>query len=92
MYPSYLRGQGYLLMRKGSEAAAEFRKLTEHPGIVLNWPLGSLVHLGLGRAYALQGDAAKARSAYQRFLDLWRDADPEILLLRQAKAERAKLE
>ncbi|HTT62615.1 MAG TPA: protein kinase [Bryobacteraceae bacterium] len=92
MYPPYLRGQAYLLMRKGSEAMVEFRKLTEHPGIQLNWPLGSLVHLGLGRAYALEGETAKARSAYRKFLELWKDADPEAAVLRQAKAESAKLE
>ncbi len=91
MYPIYVRGQGYLLLRRGSEAAAEFQKFLGHPGIAVNSPLGALAHLGLARAYALQGDNAKARAAYQDFLALWKDADPDIPILLQAKAEYAKL-
>jgi serine/threonine protein kinase/predicted Zn-dependent protease len=91
LYPIYLRGQAYLLARQGKEAAAEFQKIIDHRGIVLNFPLGALAHLGLGRAYAFQGDAAKARAAYQDFLMLWKDADLDVPILQQAKAEYAKL-
>jgi len=92
MYPVYLRGQGYLVARQGKEAAAEFQKMIDHRGIVLNFPLGALARLGLARAYVLQGDTAKARSAYQDFLTLWKDANPDIPILKQAKAEYAKLQ
>jgi tetratricopeptide (TPR) repeat protein len=88
---AYERGQAYLLLHRGNEAAAEFQKLLDHPGIVLNSILGALAHLQLGRAYALQGDTAKARTAYQDFFALWKDADPDIPILKQAKAEYAKL-
>jgi eukaryotic-like serine/threonine-protein kinase len=91
MYPVYLRGQGYLAAHQGKEAAAEFQKIIDHRGIVLNFSLGALAHLGLARAYALQGDNVKARTAYQDFLTLWKDADPDIPILQQAKAEYAKL-
>ncbi len=91
MYPAYLRGQAYLLLRKGTEASAEFQKVIDHRGLVLNYPLGSLARLGLARAYALQGDAAKARSAYNEFLSLWKEADTDLPILRRAKAESAKL-
>ncbi len=91
MYPVYLRGQAYLLARQGKEAAAEFQRILDHRGIVLNFPLGALAHVGLGRAYALQGDTAKARAAYQDLLTLWKDADPDIPILKQAKLEYAKL-
>jgi predicted Zn-dependent protease len=92
LYPTYLRGQAYLLGHQGKEAAAEFRRIIDHRGIVLNFPLGALAHLGLGRAYALQGDTGKARAAYQNFLTLWKDADPDIPILKQAKAEYAKVQ
>jgi serine/threonine protein kinase/tetratricopeptide (TPR) repeat protein len=92
MYPVYLRGQAYLLTHQGKEAAAEFQRMIDHRGIVLNFPLGALAHVGLGRAYSLQGDTAKARAAYQDFLALWKDADPDIPILKQAKAEYAKLQ
>jgi tetratricopeptide (TPR) repeat protein len=91
MYPAYLRGQAYLLARHGKEAAAEFQKMIDHPGIVLNFPLGALAHLGLGRAYALEGDKAKALAAYDEFLNLWKAADADIPILREAKGEYAKL-
>jgi eukaryotic-like serine/threonine-protein kinase len=91
MYPVFLRGQGYLAVRKGKEAAAEFQKILDHRGLVLNFPLGALAHLGLARAYILEGDTAKARTAYNDFLTLWKDADPDIPILQQAKAEYAKL-
>jgi serine/threonine protein kinase/Flp pilus assembly protein TadD len=92
LYPMYLRGQGYLLAHQGKEAAAEFQRMIDYRGIVLNFPLGALAHVGLGRAYALQGDTGKARVAYQDFLTLWKDADPDIPILKQAKAEYAKLQ
>jgi eukaryotic-like serine/threonine-protein kinase len=92
LYPVFVRGEAYLAAHQGSEAAVEFQKILDHPGIVLNSPIGALAHLQIGRAYALQGDAAKARAAYQDFLTLWKDADPDIPILRQAKAEYAKLQ
>jgi serine/threonine protein kinase/tetratricopeptide (TPR) repeat protein len=91
MYPVYIRGEAYLRAGQGSAAAAEFQKFMDHPGIVLNYPLGALAHLGLGRALANMGDKSKARSAYQDFFALWRDADSDIPILRQAKAEYKKL-
>jgi serine/threonine protein kinase/tetratricopeptide (TPR) repeat protein len=91
LYPAYVRGEAYLALHQGSQAAAEFQKFLDHRGIVLNFPLGALAHLGLARAYALQGDTAKAKAAYQDFLTLWKDADPDIPVLIAAKAEYAKL-
>lgn len=91
MFPVFVRGEAYLAARRGSEAAAEFQKILDHRGLVLNQPIGALAHLGLGRAYVLQGDIPKAEVAYQNFLTLWKDADPDIPVLRQAKAEYAKL-
>jgi predicted Zn-dependent protease len=85
------RGQAYLQMRKGGDAAAEFQNIIEHRGVVLNFPTAALARLGLARAYALQGDTIKGRDAYQDFLALWKDADPDIPILKQAKAEYAKL-
>lgn len=90
--PAYLRGEAYLLLRDGAAAAVEFQKFLDHPGLVGNFPWGALARLGLARAYALQGDTARARTAYQDFLTLWKDADPGITLLRQAKAEYARLQ
>jgi eukaryotic-like serine/threonine-protein kinase len=92
LYPVYVRGEAYLAARKGSEAAAEFQKILDHRGVVSNEPIGALAHLQLGRAYALQGDTAKARAAYQDFLTLWKDADTDIPIFKQAKAENAKLQ
>ena len=92
MYPVYLRGQAYLQMRKGPEAAKEFQKIIDHRGIVLNFPTGALARLGLARAYAVQGDIVKARAAYQDFLTRWKVADPDIPILKQAKAEYAKVQ
>jgi len=91
LYPVYLRGQADLLAHNGSAAAVEFQKILDHPGIVLNFVTGALAHLQLARAYAIAGDTAKARTAYQEFLSLWKDADPDNPLLPQAKAEYAKL-
>jgi len=92
LYPVYVRGEAYLAAHQGREAAAEFQKILDHRGIVLNEPIGALAHLQLGRAYAMAGDTAKARSAYQDFLVLWKDADPDIPILKQAKSEYAKLQ
>ena len=91
-YPIYVRAQAYLLLHRGSEAAAEFQKFLAHRGVVGNCPLGALARLGLARAYALQGETAKAKTAYQDFLTLWKDADPDIPILNEAKAEYAKLQ
>jgi tetratricopeptide (TPR) repeat protein/predicted Ser/Thr protein kinase len=91
LYPAYVRGQAYLVIGDASKAAAEFQKFIDHPGIVLNSPLGPLAHLGRARAYARSGDSAKTRDAYRDFLGLWKDADPDIPILKEAKAEYAKL-
>jgi serine/threonine protein kinase/Flp pilus assembly protein TadD len=91
MYPVFVRGEAYLAARQGSKAAAEFQKILDHPGVVLNQPIHALAHLGLGRAYVLQGDTARAKAAYQDFLTLWKDADLDIPVLIQAKAEYMKL-
>ena len=97
----YVRGQAYLAMRQGRAAAAEFQKILDHSGIVSNCWTGALAHLGVARANALQSktsegadaDAARVRalSAYKDFLNLWKDADPDIAILRDAKAEYAEL-
>jgi eukaryotic-like serine/threonine-protein kinase len=92
LYPAYVRGQAYLLVHNGTAAAAEFQKLLDHRGIVLNFVTGSLAHLQIGRAYAMTGDTAKAKVAYQDFLTLWKDADPDIPILKQANAEYARLQ
>ncbi len=91
LYPVYVRGQAYLAAHNGAAAASEFQKIIDHRGIVLNLPLGALSHLQLGRAYGLSGDTAKARTAYQEFLALWKDADLDIPILKEAKAEYEKL-
>ena len=90
--PVYLRGEAYLMLHDGNRAAAEFQKFIDHRGLVANFPWAALARLGLARAYAAQGDTAKARTAYQDFLSLWKDADPDVPILNQAKAEYAKLQ
>jgi eukaryotic-like serine/threonine-protein kinase len=92
MHPAYLRGVAHLALRQGSAAASEFQKIIEHQGLMGSCPLRALAHLGLSRAYVLQGDTAKAKTAYQDFLTLWKDADPDIPIYKQAKAEYAKLQ
>jgi tetratricopeptide (TPR) repeat protein len=92
LYTVYVRGQAYLAVGRGQEAAAEFQKILDHPGIVLADPVGALAHLQLGRAYVVSGDRIKARSAYQDFLAIWKDADPDIPVVKQAKTEYAKLQ
>ncbi|MFI5056548.1 MAG: protein kinase [Candidatus Acidiferrales bacterium] len=92
LYPVYVRGEAYLSAKQGAPAAAEFRKILEQRGVVINEPIGALAHLGLARAYALQGDKAKARAAYNDFFTLWKDADSDIPILLAAKEEFAKLQ
>jgi tetratricopeptide (TPR) repeat protein len=91
LYPIYVRGEAYLAAHQGAEAAVEFQKILDHRGIVVSDPIGALAHLQLGRALALSGDKAKAKAAYQAFLTLWKDADQDIPIFKQAKAENAKL-
>jgi serine/threonine protein kinase/tetratricopeptide (TPR) repeat protein len=92
LVPIYERGRAYLMLHDGSAAVTEFQKVIDHPGIVQAYPVGALAHLGVARAYALQGDTTKSRAAYQDFLTLWKNADPDIPILQQAKAEYAKLQ
>jgi len=91
VYPAYVRGQAYLLRRQGRPAAAEFQKLLDHRGVVLNFVTGALAHLEIGRAYALAGDAARSKAAYREFFALWKGADSDLPVLKQAQAEYARL-
>ena len=91
LYPIYMRGEAYLAEHRGAEAAAEFKKVLDHPGIVVADPIGAMAHLQLGRALAVSGDKAKAKIAYHDFLALWKNADRDIPVLTQAEAEYAKL-
>ena len=91
LYPAYLRGEAYLMANDGKAAAGEFQKMLEHRGIVQNFVTGSLAHLQIGRAYAMAGDTARAKTAYQDFFNLWKDADPDVPILQQAKAEYQEL-
>jgi hypothetical protein len=92
LYPAYVRGQAYLLAHQGAAATAEFQKLLDHRGVVTNFVTGALAHLQIGRAYAMAGNTAKAKAAYQDFFALWKDADPDVPVLNEAKAEYAKLQ
>jgi tetratricopeptide (TPR) repeat protein len=92
LYPAYVRGQAYLRLGQASSATGEFQKILDHRSYLFNFPFSALAHLQLGRAYALAGDKTKARAAYQDFLTLWKDADPDVPILKQAKAEYAKLQ
>jgi serine/threonine protein kinase/tetratricopeptide (TPR) repeat protein len=92
LYPVYIRGEAYLAAHEGPHAAAEFQKIVGSRGVVATEPIGALAHLGLARAYALAGDNAKSRAAYDAFFALWKDADPDIPVLQQAKAEYSKLQ
>ncbi len=91
LYSSYVRGEAYLAIHNGGEAATEFQKILDHRGIVASDPIGALAHLQLGRAFTLSGDKIKAKTAYQDFLTLWKDADDDIPILKQATAEYARL-
>jgi len=92
LLPAYVRGEAYLMLHDGKHAAAEFQKYIDHRAEVRNAPWGALAHLGLARAYAMQGDTTKARAAYQDFLTIWKDADPDLPILIQAKAEYPRLQ
>jgi hypothetical protein len=92
LYPVYVRGEALLAAHQGTEAAAEFQKILDWPGVVVNEPIAALAALGLARSYALTGDAPKSRTAYQDFLALWKDADLDIPILKQAKSDYAKLQ
>ncbi len=91
MYPAYLRGEAYLKLGRGREAAAEFQKILDHRGVVLNFVIGSLARLQLARAVAATGDAAAARKHYQAFLELWKGADADLPVLTAARTEYARL-
>jgi tetratricopeptide (TPR) repeat protein len=90
-YTIYVRGLAYLAARQGPEAAAEFQKIVDGRNIVVSDPIGALAHLQLGRAYVISGEMAKGKNAYRDFLTLWKDADADLPVLKQAKAEYAKL-
>jgi serine/threonine protein kinase/tetratricopeptide (TPR) repeat protein len=92
LYPVYVRAEAYLSAQRGAAAVGEFQKILDHRGLLWNCATGALAHLGLGRAYTLQGDTQKGRTAYQDFFALWKDADPDIPILKEAKAEYAKLQ
>ena len=91
MYPTYVRGLAYRALHKPSEAAAEFQKILDHPGVLLGDPMGALARLQLGRALTQAGDTPKAQVTYQDLLALWKGADPDLELPKQAKAEFAAL-
>ena len=92
LYPIYLRGEAYLMFHNGASAVGEFQKIVDHRGLVANSPFAALARLGLARAYVVDGEKDKARSSYQEFFELWKDADPDITILKEAKAEYAKLQ
>jgi tetratricopeptide (TPR) repeat protein/predicted Ser/Thr protein kinase len=92
IFPNYVRGLAYLQSRRGKEAASEFQKILDHPGVCQTLPQCRLAQLQLGRAQVLSGDAGSARTSYQNFFAAWKDADPDIPILKQAKAEYAKLQ
>jgi eukaryotic-like serine/threonine-protein kinase len=91
LYPIYVRGEAFLAAQQGSQAAAEFQKILDWPGVVVNEPIAALAHLGLARAYAMQGNTPKSQAAYRDFLTLWKDADPDLPVFVAAKAESANL-
>ena len=91
LYPVYIRGTAYLSLKKCKEAAAEFQKYNDQRGIAANSPLAALARLQLGRAYALGGDSEKARSSYQEFFALWKDAEPDVPVLAEAKSEYQRI-
>jgi eukaryotic-like serine/threonine-protein kinase len=92
LYPVYVRGLAYLASHQSAQAAVEFQKILDHRGIVITDPVGALAHIQIARALALSADKIRARAAYLDFLTLWRDADPDIPILQQAKVEYAKLQ
>jgi hypothetical protein len=92
IYPAYLRGLAQIAANNGSAAAVEFKKMLDHRGVMANFPLAALAHLQLARAKASSGDSAGAKAAYQDFFNLWKDTDPDIPVLKDAKAGFAKLQ
>ncbi|HTD96012.1 MAG TPA: hypothetical protein VK627_03760, partial [Edaphobacter sp.] len=92
LYPIYVRGEAYLALHRGPEAAREFQRIIDHRVIVVSDPIGTLAHLQLGRAFVSSGEKTKAKTAYGDFLTLWKDADFNIPILKQARAEYAKLQ
>ncbi len=92
LYPIYVRGEAHLAAHQGAEAAIEFQKILDHRGVVGSDPIGALARLQLGRAYTLTGDKIKAKAAYLDYLTLWKDADPDIPIFREAKEEYARLQ
>jgi eukaryotic-like serine/threonine-protein kinase len=92
LYPVYVRGEAYLAAHQGAKAALEFQKILDHPGIIVSDPVGAMARLQLSRAFASSGDESKAKTAYQNFLTLWKDADPDIPILKQAKVEYARMQ
>jgi tetratricopeptide (TPR) repeat protein len=91
LHSAYARGEAFIAVRRYPEAAAEFQKIIEHRGVVGLDPIGPLAHLQLGRIFASSGDKAKARAAYEAFLTLWKDADPDIPILKSARADYPRL-
>jgi tetratricopeptide (TPR) repeat protein len=91
LHSAYVRGEAFIAAHKYAEAAAELQKILDHRGIVGLDPIGALAHLQLGRVFALSGDKAKAKAAYEAFLTLWKDADPDVPILKSAKAESGRL-
>ena len=92
MYPVYVRGEAYLAARQGPAAVAEFQKIIDHPGIVGNDPMGGVAQVYLAKALALAGDKMKAKTCYEEFLTLWKNADSDTPILKRVKAEYARLE
>jgi hypothetical protein len=91
LYPIFVRGQVYLADNQGANAAVQFKRMLDYPGIILNFPIEALARLGLARSYALSNQIKESQDAYQAFFSLWKDADSEIPVLKQAKAEYATL-
>jgi len=92
LHSAYVRGLAFVAAHRYPESIAEFQKLLDHPGIVGLDPMGALAHLQIGRAFAMSGDLVKSKAAYQDFFNVWNDADPDIAILAQARAEYAKLQ
>ena len=92
MYPIYVRGEALLAAHRGGDAAREYQRIIDARTVIQNCPLGSLARLGLARAFVAAGDTLKAKAAYEDFLSHWKDADPDIPILKQAKAEYAKVQ
>jgi hypothetical protein len=91
LYPAYLRGEADLRAHNGAAAVVEFQKLLDHRGVLVNWVTSALAYLQISRAYVMAGDTAKAKAGYQDFFTLWKDADADVPILKEAKAECAKL-